>query len=433
MAGSLVLRMIGAGFAFLVGIQLARYLGAEDYGIYAIYMVFVSLTAGLAQFGLAPLAMREIAKFAGSLTMTVQITWFVQRAVFIAAIICVLCGLFVVLFLSHSPLQDNAALVAALTLAFLISVSAVLGAVLRGAQHVLKGQLSEILITPALFSLFLLLFWSVSRGISPVNALLLQFVAALIAFLVSGWLTWRLYKSGQGGARHYWSSAGIPTAALPVWLSDIIRTINATYPLIVLAIFLSDEGTGIYKVAMSCAAVLSLPTAISNIAAGPFIAKIHASGDDVALQRLHALIGCILFGLMLAVTGVIWLVGADLIELAFGAQYRGATAPLLVLSICQVVTAFFGISLTFMIVAGGQRYVLYAYSISVAVAIYASTQLIPRYGVSGAAFADLLMVSGWHLFIWAICRRKYGYDLSLFGLVTSIRSRSPDRRSPGAV
>jgi O-antigen/teichoic acid export membrane protein len=131
---------------------------------------------------------------------------------------------------------------------------------------------------------------------------------------------------------------------------------------------------------------------------------------------------------MLLLTWLIWLFGADLIALAFGEEFREAATPLLVLSICHVVTAFFGISLTFMILAGGQRYVFYAYLISVSAAIYASTQLIPHYGVSGVAFAELVMVIAWHTYIWTVCRRKYGYDLSLFGLITNLGRNSPNQR-----
>jgi len=427
MAGSLVLRLVGAAFAFLIGIQLARYLGAENYGTYAVYMAFVSLTAGLAQFGLAPLAMREIARFFGSLAMKHQIAWFVRRTIVIGLFICLLSGLLVVVFFPGSPLRDSTVLLAGLALAFLISFTSVLGAILRGAQNVLKGQLSEIVITPALFSLFLFFCWLLSHEATPGGALALHLLAAAGAFLVSAWFTWRLYISATGGEAHHWVSAGITRAALPVWLADIIRAINASYPLIVLAILLSEEGTGIYKVTLSCAAILNLPLAISNIAAGPFLANIQAGGDTVRLQRLHALIGCVLFGLMLSAMATIWLFGTDLVVFAFGDQFGAAATPLLVLSASLVITAFFGISPTFMIIAGGQRYVFYSYLISVSTAIVAAVNLVPALGLAGVALAEVLMATIWHLFIWSVCRRKFGYDLSLFGLVTAVGKRSPDR------
>lgn len=59
--GSAGLRMVGMGFGFLVGIQLARALGTEGYGIYGLAMSVIALLMVPTEFGLPQLVVRETA------------------------------------------------------------------------------------------------------------------------------------------------------------------------------------------------------------------------------------------------------------------------------------------------------------------------------------------------------------------------------------
>src|SRR5690606_23744752 len=60
-AGSAGLRIAGMGFGFLVGVQLARGLGAEGYGIYGVAMSIITLLTVPTEFGLPQLLTREVA------------------------------------------------------------------------------------------------------------------------------------------------------------------------------------------------------------------------------------------------------------------------------------------------------------------------------------------------------------------------------------
>src|SRR5690606_16756372 len=59
--GSAGLRIAGMGFGFLVGVQLARGLGAEGYGIYGVAMSIIALLTVPTEFGLPQLLTREVA------------------------------------------------------------------------------------------------------------------------------------------------------------------------------------------------------------------------------------------------------------------------------------------------------------------------------------------------------------------------------------
>lgn len=59
--GSGFIRVVGMGFGFLVGIQLARGLGPSGYGIYGLVMAFISILAVPVEFGIPSLLTREVA------------------------------------------------------------------------------------------------------------------------------------------------------------------------------------------------------------------------------------------------------------------------------------------------------------------------------------------------------------------------------------
>src|SRR5690606_4848102 len=60
-AGSSGLRLVGMGFSFLVGIQLARGLGPEGYGIYGLAMSIIAMLTIPTEFGVPQLLTREVA------------------------------------------------------------------------------------------------------------------------------------------------------------------------------------------------------------------------------------------------------------------------------------------------------------------------------------------------------------------------------------
>ena len=58
---SAVLRGAGSAASFLLGVQLARFLMPEGFGLYAIVIAFAQMMCVVAQAGLPTLAVREIA------------------------------------------------------------------------------------------------------------------------------------------------------------------------------------------------------------------------------------------------------------------------------------------------------------------------------------------------------------------------------------
>ena len=80
-------------------------------------------------------------------------------------------------------------------------------------------------------------------------------------------------------------------------------------------------------------------------------------------------------------------------------EYLGSYAPLLILGISQLIVAAFGTSATFLNMTGHERVVIKAFAISVPIGMIAGFFLVRSYGMMGAAFSNIVMVSVWHLYV----------------------------------
>src|SRR5690606_12384491 len=156
--GSAGLRIAGMGFGFLVGVQLARGLGAEGYGIYGVAMSVIALLTVPTEFGLPQLLTREVAaaqvrrdwgRLKGILC------WSSQVSLLISAVIgvCVVAWL----LLSGRGLASpfGMTLLAGVAMVPVVAQLSMRSATLRGLQQILRGQLPDVLLRPMFYSLLL--------------------------------------------------------------------------------------------------------------------------------------------------------------------------------------------------------------------------------------------------------------------------------------
>ena len=187
--GSAGIRLVGMGFTFLVGIQLARGLGAEGLGVYSIAMSILALLTVFVQFGMPQLLTREVA------VAHVNEDWGKIRGILrwsnqVVLVTYPIATLFVALWVWTSDPELNkpisTTLLAGLAVIPLIALSNIRDASLRGLQHIMKGQISENILRPALLSI--LLFSAplmLASSLTPTSAMALSAVSAAASLLFS--------------------------------------------------------------------------------------------------------------------------------------------------------------------------------------------------------------------------------------------------------
>lgn len=388
--GSAGLRFAGIFFGFLVGVQLARGLGVEGYGIYGLAMSLIALLTVPVEIGLPQLLTREVAvaELTGNRGRLRGILLWANRTVTfttITIVILVAAALAATQEDLASPLPMT--LLAGLLMAPLVAFASLRGATLRGLHHIVKGQLPDTLVRPASFSILLFVVSLLSLPLSPAFAMGLGAVSAAVAFVVSATMLRRALPreirvaAVETQSRDWWASA------LPMSLSEGMRVLQGHLVILLLGFMATASMVGVFRVANSVYLLIAVPFTLLNIVGAPIIARLHAQGDRARSQRLMSWIALGMVGTTLLLTLPFVVAGEMLLSIVFGAGFGDANAPLLVLCGSAMINGFFGASTTLLNMTGYHARVTRASGISLATLAVTSPPLIHYFGVMGAASA----------------------------------------------
>ena len=287
--GSAGLRIAGMGFGFLVGVQLARGLGAEGYGIYGVAMSIIALLTVPTEFGLPQLLTREVA------SAQVRQDWGRMRGILrwssrVSLLLSLVIGVGVVEWLLltgrglGSPLGMT--LLAGVAMIPVVAQLSMRAAALRGLQQIVRGQLPDVLLRPMFYSLLLFVVPLWVMPLTPALAMALGVASAAIALMLALHML-RKALPGEAraadaivDARSWWSSA------LPMALTEGMRLLQGHVLILLLGTMVVMADVGIYRMASSMMLLIAMPISLFNIVSMPVIARLYSSGDANNLQRL---------------------------------------------------------------------------------------------------------------------------------------------------
>lgn len=417
--GSSGLRLAGMGFGFLVGVQLARGLGVEGYGIYGMAMSIIAMLTIPTEFGVPQLLTREVAAAHARRDpdrVRSVIRWG-RRAVLSASLVVAAPVLAWLVISGHgiaSPLGMT--MLVGLVMIPLVAIGNLQGASLRGLQHIVKGQFPEVLLRPALFSVLLFAFSFLGREITTPTAMALGTLAAAISCLASGALLRRELPPSVARPLDKSASAGWLRAAIPMALTEGMRVLQGHLVVIMLGLFSAAAVVGVFRVASSAAQLIAVAVTIFNVVAAPMVSRLHAQKDTARLQRLLVWVALGTTGCTLVLTAPLLFAGGWIIEWAFGAEYGPATLALKLLCLGAIVNAVFGVSGVVLNMTHNEQRVTRASVVALVTLIVTSPFLIRLWEAEGAALANVTSVVVWRVIMWIDCRQILGLETSILGI-----------------
>jgi len=383
------------------------------------------------QFGLPQLAIREAAASISlhpPASAATVVRWFALAATAAASLICL--TLLAVIWLLAPPFtagrMDLVYYAAGLT--FLLSLFGVGIGLLRGLGRNLTGQIIDNLARPAAVIAALLLLMFLGHRIGVGDAFLVQLAVVLAATLFIA-LALPRSRRAIGAPRKAYAPQDWLGVCLSFLSTNTLWVLNANYPLLVAGLFVSATDLGIFRVALSSAVLIALPSSIANIAVGPMVARLHHDRDAAGMKDTisHTTIACF------ATTGLAFLIilvaGRPLLGLLFGHEYIGAYVPLLILGATQLFVSAFGITGTFFNLTNGERLILRAFVWTVPLGLLVTVPLTAAFGIRGATIGNLCMVVAWHWFVLVRNRGLAAAPLSLFAALRHVRRQSPEAPS----
>lgn len=284
---ALILRLLGAGFAFVFNVMIGRLLGAEGAGLYFLALAVCTIGAVIARLGLDNALLRFVA------THSAEQDWGKVKGVFRLGLMQVLAaGLALVLacWVAAPALAqhvfDKPELTGPLRWMSLAILSFALMLVIGESLKGLRRLVPAMLVSGALYPIFALaLLWPLAAAMGPSGASLAYVGGTGLAAAIGFWV-WQRAMQGHdaqpgfdrtmlwNSSRNLWAMALVERAVMP-WL-----------PLLLLGSLGTAAESGILGAAARFAMLVGLLLSAVNSVLAPKFAQLHVKGETAALARL---------------------------------------------------------------------------------------------------------------------------------------------------
>jgi O-antigen/teichoic acid export membrane protein len=422
-AGLLSLRVLFGAISFGVTVLLARTLGGSGVGSYTYALAWVTLLGAPALLGVDQLLVREIPAYQleeewGLMKGLVRTA---NRIVSTASLCLVLVALAVSIILQQSaPSVSLRTLWVALALIPLIALTRVRQATLQSLHHVVIAAVPERLILPALLLVSLEASRLANLALSAPVAMGLNVAATCVTFAFGVWMLNRHFPADAKNARPVYRTRHWVKGTVPIFLFGAVSVVFSQADLLILGSMTGPTVVGPYGIADKTADLLAVVLVAQNSAFSSTAASLAASKDYVTLQRLTTRIAR--FTLLGTLPPALVFIGLGRWFLTFfyGGDFASARVALAFLCIGQLVNVAAGLNGMLLVMMGETGEALKVVGISSIVNIVLNFALIPKWGMNGAAFANMTSFVVWNLLATVLLERKTGIHSTVLG--TLIRS-----------
>jgi O-antigen/teichoic acid export membrane protein len=412
-------------------IVLARTLGVEEYGAFAVARSWIDLVLLLALLGLDQALVRFVARY-----RTLQdhaalhgvLRWSKRTAVTAGLVV----GAAVVLTatLLRSRLGDSlwlALAIGGLTLP-LLAATVVRQTALCGFKRAGLNETPLAIIRPMLLIAGLIGLWLIpDSSVTAAWAMAINGVGLLVALAVAE----RWLRREMPARTTTPISPGPPgewlRVSLPMMLDSTLRVAVNEIDIIVIGIVLGPVSAGIYAVALNLARLIAFGLMAGNTICGPLIAELQAQSDLGTLQATVRLACRISTGVALAVGGLLVLARSLALD-AFGEAFQAGSMLVLILAAGQFVNAVTGPVGPLLTMTGHQNIILRITLVIAALNVGLSYPATALWGMEGAAAVTGVLVAVRNLWSWWEVRRNLGISalpLDLNWLRIPLGSQAP--------
>jgi len=403
-----------AGYLFKV--YLARTLGAEALGIYALGMTVGGVASLVAAPGLPQTASRFVAVYVsqGENRKLSRLLWsglgILAVANFVLAIAMIAARRWIALQLYHTPaLAQYMHFFAAIMLTG--ALTSFLGQAMAGYKDVSRRTvITSFIGTPATMAFTLLL---VSLGLGLRGYLAAQVGSALLVLILLARATWKLtpvparspFIASPEGSRFL--EPEVVSFAVVLFGIQVLEFIASQTDRILLGIYMNAREVGIYAVAMSLVAFVAIFLQAINQIFAPTIAELHANGERDLLLRLYQTLTKWSLGLAIPLALGLMVFARPLMGI-FGADFRAGWPVLAIATVGQLVNCGVGSVGFLLLMSNQQRRMVRAQAIVVGLTLLLNLALIPHWGMIGAAAASVATTACMNLLLlWDVKKKLH--------------------------
>jgi O-antigen/teichoic acid export membrane protein len=401
-----VARAVAVALGAVMMIVLTRYLGVRSFGVLVAATAYVSIFSVVVDLGTGTILLRELAAHPGSASRLLP------RILGLRIALAALAGLVATALLplvypaAHDRQMRIAVLIVLPTVLF-ASITSTLVAPLQAQLRMRSIAAVDIAVQVLATTLVLLLVhWhrslyvllAVGVAVAAVNLAIVALVCrsdGLFAPRVDT-VEWRRVLS----------------ASLPLGVALLLNTIYFRIDALLLSVLRGPGATGVYGVSYR---FLEASTGFTNLLVLSFFPLLAAAAGAGNMQRLRHLATRGLDAIVLLVVPVVAatvVMAPELVRLAAGSAFASAVGPLRVLIVASALMPVNGLLGYMLIALHRERDCLWLNVLALVLNVGLNVALIPRYGVTAAAWvctgSEVVILAG---ALW-LARRYAGFRLS---------------------
>jgi O-antigen/teichoic acid export membrane protein len=393
----------------IFGILLARHLGPEDYGRYTFIMSMVVIGAIPAISGLPKLLIREIAKYKYEERIGYIKGISNWSSIYIAIVSFVVIILFYIL-ISVNVISEEIArgMVIALWIIPIKSWLTRQAAIINGLDRAALSSLPLQIVMPIFSLVFLIVLVVKYNSTDWVDIIYAQLLAFLLATIFSVVILKKSFPKESINSSPEYEIKLWHNSLFPFTLMFIMSGFSKELATVFLGVFSEEEYIGFFKVASQGVILISIGLQAVNSVTAPKIAKTFKKGDLVETQNI--LSQSVRYSVMLSLPFFIlfFFFGGDILVMLFGAAYKEAYIPLMILCIGQLFNVCIGSVGLVLNMTGNERHTLRSLFISLSTSIFLFYLLIPKFDAVGAALSVSISLVLWNILMAFSVRKLTG-------------------------
>lgn len=392
--GSLLLQVASTLLRLLTSMILARWLGADGLGVYTFAFSVATILSIPTSLGMPKLVLRQVSRYhAAGQTGLLRglLTRANQTVLMLFAAVGVIAVSTLVMVSDRIEPQQYTTLLWAFLLVPILAASQLRQATLKGLRRVVLGQLPELLIQPIVtVGLLCMVFVFARSELTATAAMIVNCAAAATAFVVGAALLLRELPPDFRTTHPQYDMSGWTQSLAPLSLIALVTMFSGQTHLVTLGVFSSKADVGIFRVALSISALAVLGLAAINAALAPYAARLYHQQDIRKLQELVTLASRAMLAMAALSTLVFVFFGEWLIVQLYGAEFRAAYVPLVILCAGQLVNAGAGSVGLLLNMTGHETRALRVLTLTVGLDLICTGTLVYFFGVLGAAIGTTI-------------------------------------------
>jgi O-antigen/teichoic acid export membrane protein len=397
----------GVGFALTYCSQLviARFAGAETYGMYAYVFAWMVVLAYFSTLGFDVALLRFVPAYqaAGAWPLVRGVIQYAQRRSAAVSLSIIVIGICVTQGWVSSP-ELRRTLLVGFALVPLLALVRIRCSVVRAFGGVVMAVVPDRVVRDGtLIGLVALATVGMGWAVKAPTIMAATLISAALGVVCTGLIMRRrrpraidhVLPAYDAGA---WRSAAIPLVILGAAEALLNRT-----GVILLGWFVDTKEAGIYSLAFNIALVATLPRIAVNTLFAPAISDLYARNDMRTMQILISKASSWTLWSGLCIAAVLFVLAAPLLAW-FGADFDVGVQVLRILLVAQVMVASAGSQLYVMTMTGHERSAAVLLMSCTIVNAVGSAALIAKFGHTGAAIGTAASLVIWNvgmgLFLW---------------------------------